>query len=80
MSRTVRAPEGISVGQLIGKSGSNIKHLQERSGSRIAIEPGLVKIKGSPEATSIALQLWEQQFKSWWASGGHGLDRCRKST
>lgn len=61
MPSTVKAPEGLPVGQLIGKSGSNIKHLQARSGSRIAVDPasGFVKVTGKPEAIAMSLQLLE---------------------
>ena len=71
-SRTdVRIPAGLGVGQVIGKQGSNIKHLQTRCGARMSVDTNDEKliVSGSATAVSLALRLLEAQFASWRSSG-----------
>ena len=69
--QTVHAPEGMPMGQLIGKRGSNVRHLQSRSGARINIDTnaGTMTVSGSASDVSAALQRLESQFASWRSSG-----------
>ncbi len=73
--RTVFAPEGLGVGQLIGKKGSNVRHLQSRSGARVNVnaDAGTVIVSGSSSDVSGAVELLEGQFASWRSSG---VPRC----
>lgn len=51
-------PDGVDVGKLIGKGGSNIKDLQKRSGARIEIKNDkLAVITGSEDAIQSAVGL-----------------------
>ena len=71
-SRTVvRIPSGLAVGQLIGKQGSNIKHLQTRSCARMAVDTAseTVTISGNVADVELAQKLLEAQFASWRSSG-----------
>ena len=69
--RTIPLPEGLPVGQLIGKRGSNIRHLQFKSGSRIAVngDAGFVTVTGSASDITAAVNLLQAQFASWRSSG-----------
>ena len=67
------------MGQMIGKKGSNIRHLQYKSGARIAVngDAGFVTVTGSAPDISAAVNLLQAQFASWRSSGtctaGFGL-------
>ena len=69
--QTVHAPEGMPMGQLIGKRGSNVRHLQSRSGARINIDTnaGTITVSGSASDVSAALKRLKGQFASWRSSG-----------
>lgn len=69
--QTLYAPQGLPMGQLIGKGGSNVKHIQSRSGARVNVnsDAGVVSISGSTLSVSTAVQLFEGQFASWRSSG-----------
>ena len=69
--RTLYAPQGLAIGQLIGKGGSNVKHVQSRSGARVNVnaDDGSIVISGSTLDVSKAMQLFEGQFASWRSSG-----------
>ena len=68
---SVRVPAGLGIGQLIGKQGSNIKHLQSRTSARMAVDTvsETVTITGEKTDVSLALALLEAQFASWRSSG-----------
>ncbi|DBA85228.1 TPA: hypothetical protein ACH3X2_005931 [Trebouxia sp. C0005] len=68
--QTFPLPEGFPVGQLIGKKGSNIRHLQSKSGSRIAVnaDAGIVTVSGSASDIAAAVNLLQAQFASWRSS------------
>lgn len=71
-SRTiVKVPQGLALGQLIGKAGSNIKHLQTRSCARMSVDNAsqTVTISGNTADVALALKLLEVQFDSWRSSG-----------
>ncbi len=69
--RTIPLPEGLPVGQLIDKKGSNIRHLQSKSGSRIAVngDAGVVTVTGSAFDVTATENLLQAQFASWRSSG-----------
>lgn len=69
--RTIPLPEGLPVGQLIGRKGSNIRHLQSKSASRIAVndDADIVTVTGSASEISAAVNLLQAQFASWRSSG-----------
>ncbi|KAL3145248.1 hypothetical protein ABBQ32_000992 [Trebouxia sp. C0010 RCD-2024] len=66
----VKVPKGLAVGQLIGKQGSNIKHLQTASCARMAVDTisESVTISGNAADVSRAVKLLEAQFASWRSS------------
>ena len=68
---SVHVPAGLGIGQMIGKQGSNIKHLQSRSRARMNVDAATetVRISGSDAEISFALKLLEAQFASWRSSG-----------
>lgn len=70
----VKVPKGLAVGQLIGKQGSNIKHLQTASCARMAVDTisESVTISGNAADVSRAVKLLEAQFASWRSSGDPG--------
>ena len=67
----VEVPQGLAVGHLIGKAGSNIKHLQTRSCARIAVDTAseYITVSGSTTNVALAVKLLEAQFDSWRSSG-----------
>lgn len=73
--QSIPLPEGLPVGQLIGRKGSNIRHLQSKSGARIAVrgDAGIVTVTGSAFDIIAALSLLEAQFASWRSSGTAGF-------
>lgn len=75
-SRTVvKVPSGLAMGQIIGKRGSNIKHLQTVACARMAVDTasGTLTISGSTSDVSRAVKLLEAQFESWRSSGDVSL-------
>ena len=62
----VKVPAGLAVGQLIGKQGSNIKHLQTTSCTRMAVDTNseTITISGSAADVSRGVKLLEAQFAS----------------
>ncbi len=56
-------------GAVIGKGGSNIKMLQQRSGARLNVAPGRVEIQGTSAAVEQARQLLQQQIQAFQATG-----------
>lgn len=70
-SAVVAIPSGLGMGQIIGKQGSNIKHLSSRSCARMSVDTAseTVSINGSDGAVSLAVKLLDAQFQSWRSSG-----------
>lgn len=68
---SVHVPAGLGMGQIIGKQGSNIKHLQSRSCARMSVDSATetVRISGSAAEISFAVKLLEAQFACWRSSG-----------
>ncbi len=73
MLHYIKAPAGLSMGRLIGKHGSNIKHLQETSGAHIKAQMQsdddiYVIVRGNSHQGLLAVELVEAQFASWQCS------------
>ena len=69
--QTVAVPPGMDLGQVIGKAGSNLKHLQARSGTRMFVDNSSesVIVQGRAKDVSTAVEMLAKQFESWRSSG-----------
>ena len=67
----VQIPPGLALGQLIGKAGSNIKHLQTTCGARMSVNNSseTVTVSGNTADVKLAQKLLQAQFDSWRSSG-----------
>ena len=67
----VSVPDGLELGQVIGKAGSNVKYLQNKSKTRMFVDcdARVVTVKGHARDVSTALDLLEKQFANWRSSG-----------
>ena len=61
------APPGLPTGQLIGKKGNNLKHLQARSGAHIYVDAEIkaVVVTGDGKSVARAIDLLQAQFRAW---------------